>query len=75
MLAELTAKGVDVDAVDALSAATAAGSAKCVNIVLLARLAKHLDIPADKWRAAIAKSVKPQFVELNLKAFALGQNL
>ena len=75
VLAELTAKGVDVDAVDALSAATAAGSAKCVNIVLLARLAKHLDIPADKWRAAIAKSVKPQFVELNLKAFALGQNL
>lgn len=75
VLSELTDRGVDVDAVDALSVAREAGSAKCVNIVLLARLSKHLNIPVEKWRAAIAKSVKPQFVELNLKAFELGQTL
>ena len=74
VLAELTAKGLAVDAVDALSIATAAGSAKAVNIVLLARLAKLLDIPYEKWLAAIEKNVKPRFVELNKTAFANSYN-
>ena len=68
----LVAKGLAVDAVDALSIAGAAGSAKAVNIVLLARLAKHLDIPFEKWLAAIEKNVKPRFVELNKTAFTVG---
>ena len=69
ILKELGEKGVDVDAVDALSIATEAGSAKAVNIVLLARLAKHLNIPFEKWIGAIERSVKPRFVELNKLAF------
>ena len=71
VLDELAAKGVDVDAVDALSVAEAAGSAKCVNIVLLARLSRHLHIAKEKWLDAIKKSVKPQFAEMNIKAFLL----
>ena len=70
----LTEKGVDVDALDALSIACEAGSAKAVNIVLLSRLAKLLDIPYEAWLAAIEKNVKPRFVELNKQAFALGYN-
>ena len=69
VLDELAAKGVLVDALDALDIATAAGSAKAVNIVLLARLAKLLDIPYDKWISAIEKNVKPRFVQLNQTAF------
>ena len=72
VLRELSEKGVQVDAVDALSVAREAGSVKCVNIVLLARLSRYLDIPKEKWEDAIRKSVKPQFVELNLRAFLLG---
>lgn len=75
VLDTLTEKGVLVDALDALSIASAAGSAKAVNIVLLARLAKYLDIPQEKWLAAIEKSVKPRFVELNKAAFNNGYNL
>ena len=67
----LKESGIQVDALDALSIANAAGSAKAVNIVLLARLAKLLDIPYKKWLAAIEKNVKPRFVELNKTAFEM----
>ena len=74
MLDELKAKGVFVDEIDALSLAVEAGNPKSVNIVLMGRLAKYFDIPYDKWIDAIKVSVKPQFVEVNLKAFDLGYN-
>ncbi|MBR2312464.1 MAG: indolepyruvate oxidoreductase subunit beta [Clostridia bacterium] len=74
VLDALTAKGISVDALDALAIANDAGSAKAVNIVLLARLAKLLDIPFDKWLAAIEKNVKPRFVELNKNAFSMSYN-
>ena len=67
-------KGIKVVSADALTLAEQAGSAKAVNIVLLGRLAKHMDIATEKWIAAIESSVKPQFVELNKKAFELGYN-
>lgn len=74
ILDEVKAKGVRVDSIDALELANRAGSSKAVNIVLMGRLAKHMDIPTEKWMAAIEASVKPQFVELNKKAFELGYN-
>lgn len=74
ILESLLAKGIDIDAFDALSLAEEAGSSKAVNIVLMGRLAKYLQIPYAKWIDAIAKSVKPQFVEINKKAFDLGYN-
>ena len=73
-LDKISEKGAFVDALDALSLAEEAGSAKAVNIVLMARLAKYFDISYDKWIEAIEKSVAPKFVELNKKAFELGYN-
>jgi indolepyruvate ferredoxin oxidoreductase beta subunit len=72
VLDELTAKGVDVDALDALSLAQQAGSAKAVNIVLMGKAAKQFDIPYDRWIAAIENTVAPKFVEMNKKAFDFG---
>lgn len=72
ILDELRSKGVFVDEIDALSLAQQAGNAKSVNIVLMGRLAKYFDIDYEKWTEAIRASVKPQFVEVNLKAFDLG---
>ena len=74
ILESLLAKGIDIDAFDALSLAEQAGSSKAVSIVLMGRLAKYLQIPYEQWIDAIAKSVKPQFVEINKKAFDLGYN-
>ena len=74
VLDQLTAKGVSIDALDALSLAEQAGSAKAVNIVLMGKAAKYFDIPFERWIDAIEKTVKPRFVEMNKKAFELGYN-
>ena len=73
ILEGLSEKGISVDAIDALAPALEAGSSKAVNIVLMGRLSKYLDIPEEKWISAIEKSVAPKFVEMNKKAFALGR--
>ena len=74
VLDELKEKGVFVDEFDALDLAVQAGNVKSANIVLMGRLAKYFDIEHDKWIEAIKNTVKPQFVETNIKAFELGYN-
>jgi indolepyruvate ferredoxin oxidoreductase beta subunit len=74
VLDELSAKGVDVEALDALSLAEQAGSSKAVNIVLMGRAAKQFGIDYNSWIAAIENTVAPRFVEMNKKAFDLGYN-
>ncbi len=69
----LSELGLTVDAMDALTPATEAGSPKAVNIVLMGRLSRYMDIPEERWVDAIKKSVAPKFVEINLKAFELGK--
>lgn len=68
----LKADGFDIDAFDALSLALEAGSSKAVNIVLMGRFARTLDIPKDKWMNALEKAVPAKFLELNRKAFEMG---
>ncbi len=72
VLDDLSALGMHVDALDALTLAEKAGSSKAVNIVLMGRLAKYFGIPEEKWLAAIETTVAPKFVELNKVAFDLG---
>lgn len=74
VLEELTAKGVKVSTLDALTLAEEAGSSKAVNIVLMGKVAKEFDIPYEKWITAIENTVAPKFVEMNKKAFDLGYN-
>ena len=74
VLDELKSKGVQVEALDALTLANAAGSSKAVNIVLMGRAAKYFDVPYEKWIAAIENTVAPKFSEMNKKAFERGFN-
>ena len=74
VLDELTAKGLNVQAFDALTLAEQAGSSKAVNIVLMGKVAKQFGISYDKWIAAIENTVAPKFIEMNKKAFDLGYN-
>ncbi len=73
-LETLQKAGVDVDRMDALTPAMEAGSAKATNIVLMGRLSKYLPIAEEKWIEALKQTVAPKFVELNIKAFALGRS-
>ncbi len=74
VLDELKAKGLFVDGINAYELASQAGNGKSTNIVLMGRMAKYLDISYDKWIQAIKDSVKPQFVDVNVKAFEMGYN-
>ena len=71
---KLKDKADGVIAVDALALANEAGNSKAVNVVLLGVLAKSSDIEEEKWLAAIEKTVPAKFLDVNLKAFALGYN-
>jgi indolepyruvate ferredoxin oxidoreductase beta subunit len=73
-LNKLMESGISIDMVDALTPAIEAGSPKAVNIVLMGRLSKYMDIPEDAWLSAIKRSVKPTFVEMNTNAFVKGRN-
>lgn len=73
LIEKMEAKGIAVDAMDCLSLAEQAGSAKAVNLVLMGRLSRYFDIPEEKWLGVIEKCVPAKFVEMNKKAFALGK--
>ena len=61
-----------IDTEDALKEA---GSKKSLNIVMLGALSKHLEFSNEQWEKAIAAHVKPNILDMNLKAFELGQKL
>ena len=74
LVEKMKADGITVDALDCLSLAKEAGTAKSVNIVLMGLLSRYMEFSEDAWLKAIEKLVKPQFLEMNRKAFALGRN-
>lgn len=61
--------------VPAFEVASKLGSPRIQNTVMLGAVSKFLDFPQNLYRQVISVSVKPQFVELNLKAFAAGLEL
>ncbi|MCI5898817.1 MAG: indolepyruvate oxidoreductase subunit beta [Lachnospiraceae bacterium] len=73
LIEKMQEKGISVDAMDCLSLAEQAGSAKAVNLVLMGRLSRYFDIPEEKWINAIEQCVPAKFVEMNKRAFALGR--
>ena len=72
---KIKAKGVDITALDALSLANEAGSSRAVNVVLMGVLSKTMDIPEDAWKKALEECVPQKALEINRKAFALGENV
>ena len=66
--------GINIDAFDALKLAEEAGTSKAVNMVLMGKVSNYFDFSEETWDEAIEQSVKPQFKEMNKKAFHLGKN-
>ncbi len=67
--------GIDLDAIDALTLAEQAGTAKAVNLVLMGRLSRYFDFAQEQWLETIEKCVPPKFLEVNKKAFELGAQI
>ena len=69
---KISAKGRNIEALDALSLAREAGTEKAVNLVLLGKAAKYFDFSRQMWLDTIETSVPEKFVEINKRAFLLG---
>ena len=73
LVEKMTAAGAKVDPVDCLTLAQQAGNAKAVNLVLLGRLSHYFDFAESAWQEAIEACVPAKFLDVNKRAFALGQ--
>ena len=62
-------------ACDCEASAIEMGNAKLANTILVGMLARDLPFDDDIWRDALARSVKPAFLEANVRAFAFGREL
>ncbi len=69
---EKLSEKIDLQAIDALSAAMNAGNVKAVNVVLIGVLAKSTNIAKEVWIDAIKETVPEKFLDVNLKAFEIG---
>ena len=65
----------NVKIIDALKIALECGTSKAVNVVLLGVLSTSLPFEEEIWIKKIEENIKPAFVELNKKAFAMGREL
>ena len=74
-IAEKLSAKIDLQAVDALSAAKEAGNIRAVNVVLIGLLAKSTDVAKEIWIDTIKNTVPPKFLDVNLKAFEIGYNM
>jgi indolepyruvate ferredoxin oxidoreductase beta subunit len=60
--------------IDGTNKAVELGLDKVMNIIMLGALSKVIDLDNLKWEEAIRENVKPQYVDINLKAFKIGLN-
>ncbi|MDD4074870.1 MAG: indolepyruvate oxidoreductase subunit beta [Eubacteriales bacterium] len=74
-MARIHAACKQVVEVDATGMATACGTFKAANVVLLGVLAKKLPFQYADWMNAIENNVKEKFIDMNKKAFDMGYNL
>ena len=74
-IAEKLSAKINLQAVDALSAAKEAGNIRAVNVVLIGLLAKSTDVTKEIWIDTIKNTVPPKFLDVNLKAFEIGYNM
>jgi indolepyruvate ferredoxin oxidoreductase beta subunit len=71
VIEELQAKA-NTKTLKAAEIAEGLGNSKCMNVVLLGALVKMLGLEDLNWAGALENCVKPQFLELNQKAFKAG---
>ena len=51
------------------------GDKRMANTIVLGAMSNAIQLPLDAWEQSIRKSVKPKYVEMNLKAFHAGRDL
>ncbi len=71
----LKSNGFNVLEANATEEAKKMGNIRTVNVILLGILSKFLPLKNKSWETALKQSVKPQFYDINNKAFETGKNI
>lgn len=69
---DILKQNADVYLVPAQNIALELGNVRAVNVVLLGSLARFLTFKKQVWLDAIKDNVKPQYVDINIRAFEAG---
>ncbi|MCL1819539.1 MAG: indolepyruvate oxidoreductase subunit beta [Oscillospiraceae bacterium] len=72
---EIRGAGFKLITIDALTLAKQAGNSKAANVVVLGAASAALGGTDAEWDAALSAAVKPQFLDLNRRAFELGKTV
>ncbi|MDR3199357.1 MAG: indolepyruvate oxidoreductase subunit beta [Planctomycetaceae bacterium] len=60
---------------DVISIASELGNTKAANTILLGAMSTSLDLPETSWFEAVRRSVKKQFIDINIAAFQKGREM
>lgn len=74
IIEEMSSK-VPTTVIDAAKKAEELGNSKVMNIILLGTIIKSMGLEEIDWGKIIKENVKPQFVDVNLKALEVGMSL
>lgn len=72
---ETLKKFANVDVIPAQEIALKLGNVRVANVVLLGGIARYLKFPEELWTEAIKENVKPQYLDLNIRAFKQGLSI
>ena len=75
IIEKIKGMGIDMFACDALSVASAAGSEKSVNVVLLGVLSAAMGEDEERFLEAVKKTVPQKLLDVNIEAFTRGRSL
>ncbi len=74
VIAEVQSKIDNTQLLDAAKLAKGLGNIKAMNVVMVGALVKGLGLTDIDWQKVIESTVKPKFIDLNIKAFELGMD-
>lgn len=60
--------------IDAGALAEKLGNSRITNVIVMGALSRQLDLPAECWEKALAATIKPQHLQVNQEAFAVGRD-
>jgi indolepyruvate ferredoxin oxidoreductase beta subunit len=74
IIEKIHAKGWRIIAADAMTLAKSAGNEKTTNVVLIGIMTEYLGIDAGLVENSLKELVPKKFLDINIKAYALGRN-
>lgn len=74
IIEKIRAKGLRIIAADAMTLAKSAGNEKTTNVVLIGIMTEYLGIDAGLVENSLRELVPKKFLDINIKAYALGRN-